>query len=93
MADRYTDSEGRECALDTLCRREPEWAANRIRALVGDLAKARARLSVLTDAFENRPSIEAEDDAAATGDAIDRWASDALHRADVAATLAKTSRP
>jgi len=27
------DSHGNECTLDSLCRREPEWAANRIRAL------------------------------------------------------------
>jgi hypothetical protein len=38
MADRcetaertYRDAEGRVCSLDVLCRREPAWAANRLR--------------------------------------------------------------
>lgn len=29
----YRDSDGRPCSLDVLCRREPAWAANRIRTL------------------------------------------------------------
>ena len=29
----YRDSDGRECSLATLCRREPEWAASRIAEL------------------------------------------------------------
>lgn len=34
MAERvYRDTDGRECDLATMCRREPEWAANRIAAL------------------------------------------------------------
>ena len=31
---KYHDSDGSPCTLDTLCRLEPEWAANRIRALL-----------------------------------------------------------
>jgi hypothetical protein len=27
------DADGKPCSLDTLCRRDPEWAASRIRAL------------------------------------------------------------
>ena len=27
----FTDSDGRKCDLATMCRREPEWAANRLR--------------------------------------------------------------
>lgn len=30
----YYDVDGNECSLDTLCRREPAWAANRIRVLI-----------------------------------------------------------
>ena len=33
MAESYTDGDGRRCNLDVMCRREPAWAANRIRAL------------------------------------------------------------
>ena len=29
----YKDSDGNTCTLDALCRKEPEWAANAIRAL------------------------------------------------------------
>lgn len=35
----YTDSDGNPCTLDALCRREPAWAANRIRA---EIAKCEA---------------------------------------------------
>lgn len=30
---KYKDADGMDCTLDTLCRREPAWAANRIRVL------------------------------------------------------------
>lgn len=40
----YRDSEGRECELPTMCRREPEWAASRIAKLSMDLEAARAAL-------------------------------------------------
>ena len=32
MSDTYTDSDGNACTLEVMCRREPEWAANRLRA-------------------------------------------------------------
>src|SRR5690606_13646477 len=34
VSKRYTDSDGNECDLPTMCRREPGWAANRIAALL-----------------------------------------------------------
>lgn len=38
MPKDFTDSDGNRCSLDTMCRREPEWAANMTRQ-----ARARVR--------------------------------------------------
>jgi hypothetical protein len=37
------DSDGNPVSLDTMVRREPEWAASRIRRMEADLASAEAR--------------------------------------------------
>jgi hypothetical protein len=36
---KYYDSAGHECSLDELCRREPEWAANRHRVMLARIAE------------------------------------------------------
>ena len=38
---RFQDIDGNACTLDTMCRREPLWAANRIRTLEADMKKLR----------------------------------------------------
>lgn len=45
--DQFFDSDGNPVSLDTLCRREPGWAANRIRTERADLAKAHAEIDRL----------------------------------------------
>ena len=40
----YTDCDGNPCTLDTLCRREPAWAANRIRVTLATAERLRARV-------------------------------------------------
>jgi len=40
----YTDSEGRQCELAVMCRREPEWASKRIKHLTEQLDRVRALL-------------------------------------------------
>ncbi len=40
----YYDADGRPVTLDTLCRKEPAWAANRIRAEREENAALRAAL-------------------------------------------------
>jgi len=55
----YKDSGGRECSLQVLCRREPEWAASRIAALeaalahVHELAHHGGKLGPNDSSFEN----------------------------------------
>lgn len=44
---RYTDSSGNECSLDTMCRREPEWAANRMRWMIDRIAELDAEVAEL----------------------------------------------
>ena len=42
MSENYQDSEGAPIALESLCRREPDWAASRIRVMTSQLATAKA---------------------------------------------------
>lgn len=44
---RYTDSSGNECSLDTMCRREPEWAAHRMRWMIDRIAELDAEVAEL----------------------------------------------
>lgn len=37
----YQDADGKTCSLDSLCRKEPAWAANRIRVMTDQLQQAR----------------------------------------------------
>jgi len=41
----YRDIKGNPCSLDTLCRKEPEWAANRIRANLSRIAALESELA------------------------------------------------
>lgn len=41
------DSDGNECSLPVLCRREPEWAANRIAALTAERDALKAEMEEL----------------------------------------------
>jgi hypothetical protein len=41
---KYRDIDGNECTLDTLCRREPEWAANRIRSAEAEINRLQGGL-------------------------------------------------
>lgn len=43
---KYYDSAGHECSLDTLCRREPEWAANRHRVMLARIAGLERELTL-----------------------------------------------
>ncbi len=45
--DRYIDTEGRECSLDVMVKREPEWAANRLRVELTEKARLTARVAYL----------------------------------------------
>jgi len=58
MMKRYEDSEGNDCSIHQMVRREPEWAANRI--LVGEEAQARIREleEILQDAVDNNRIVE-----------------------------------
>lgn len=40
------DSDGNECSLDALCRREPEWAASRIRTLTAEAQDDESRIAL-----------------------------------------------
>lgn len=46
---RYTDSSGNECSLDTMCRREPEWAAHRMRWMIDRIAELDAEVTELRE--------------------------------------------
>lgn len=51
MSEKYRDSDGNACTLDALCRREPAWAANRIRANRKERDELRAKLDDAIDAL------------------------------------------
>lgn len=58
---KYFDGEGRECSLDTLCRREPGWAANRLRALqtrVKELEKERDEIELFTQVLSLKGELD-----------------------------------
>lgn len=42
MTREFFDSEGNSVSLDAMCRREPAWAASRIRAMMGETSTLRA---------------------------------------------------
>lgn len=42
MASEYHDMDGNPCSLETLCRREPAWAASRLRVELSEVARLRA---------------------------------------------------
>lgn len=46
MRDNYHDIDGNKVPLDTLCRKEPAWAANVIRTLKAELARYKAGVEV-----------------------------------------------
>ena len=43
----YTDSDGNPCSVETLCRKEPYWAANRIKKLTEELQRSNGRVAEL----------------------------------------------
>jgi len=45
--ENYHDIDGKPCSLEKLCRTSPEWAANRIRALITQVSKAEDRVAEL----------------------------------------------
>lgn len=51
MTKDYQDIDGNPCSLDVLCRREPAWAANRIRVMTAELDAVRADLAELVAAL------------------------------------------
>ena len=55
--ENYHDIDGKPCSLEKLCRTSPEWAANRIRALIEQVSKAEdwvAELEVVIDVLEEK---------------------------------------
>lgn len=62
----YRDSDGNECSLFVLCKREPEWAANVIERLKADAEQDRVTIASLT----------AERDALRQGKWAGPWAFD-----------------
>jgi hypothetical protein len=54
MADeiQYHDVYGNPCSLPTLCRRDPGWAANRIRHMTEQLSQAQAEIAALKAVVE-----------------------------------------
>jgi len=64
---KYYDLEGHEVTLDSLCRKEPEWAANRLRTLERERDEAIAR----ADAIARVEKAEKERDEARAE--VERW--------------------
>lgn len=46
-----TDCDGNECPLETLVRREPEWAANRIRHMLEEILRLKLEIDELREAL------------------------------------------
>ena len=83
-AEEYFDGSGNLCSLDTLCRREPGWAANRIRVWRAELDAALAEVErawVLHTEEESR-RFEAETEVERLAAEVERWklAKDPLFR-------------
>ena len=59
MADEYQDADGNPCTLDKLCRKEPTWAANRIRSAMAALARAEQAERTAADAQRRLEEVRA----------------------------------
>lgn len=54
----YMDCDGNACTLLSLCRKEPEWAASRIKSLTNEnkeLKEQVEKMSLVYDLFKSRP--------------------------------------
>jgi hypothetical protein len=58
----YTDSDGRECTLSAMCRREPEWAASRVGTMTTKLDAIGALLAANGCDCECGHDVESHDD-------------------------------
>lgn len=58
----YYDVDGKPCSLDTLCRKDPAWAANRIRVMTEQLASSEAATGGKWEvaSYDNLPDSDAQ---------------------------------
>jgi hypothetical protein len=69
------DSDGNECELPAMCRREPEWAANRIAVMTTELTALRRIRDLVRERVELGPVTAGSIERQA---AIDRELADAV---------------